>query len=214
MSIVFGVPCTDGIVIGVDFQYTKGSTFKTAGPKLFPLVRFYDGSKYSVLIAGVGNSMSSKKVYELIDGLLPDQFTFQEFVKTAEAALAEFTKEYLLPWDSEAMRDYACEMMFAVRIGHECRLYAGNGLMLVQQREPLCLGEGVYLGDYLIDNLMPRVGLTVAVASQFIANAISSASDYIVTVGKGTSIHILRNSGVYDRISSTEFGQELHDGVL
>ena len=60
MSVAFGIPCTDGVVIGVDLQYTK-DVVKTAGPKLFPLYKFYDGKTYSVLIAGVGNSISAKR---------------------------------------------------------------------------------------------------------------------------------------------------------
>ncbi len=202
MSIAFGIPCMDGVVIGVDLQYTK-DVVKTAGPKLFPLYKFYDGKTYSVLIAGVGNSISAKKVVELFDESLPADFTFTDFVSYAEGILLAFHERYIVPLISGDTR-CDCQLMFAVRINRECRLYVANGLMVAQQNEAVCMGEGYYIGDYLLDNFLPRTSRTVEVASQFVAHSIHAAKDYITSVGKGTSIHVLREDGTHTGVLKPE----------
>lgn len=195
MSIAFGIPCMDGVVIGVDLQYTK-EPFKTAGPKLFPLYKYYDGKTYSVLIAGVGNSISAKKIVELFDESLPDDFTFADFVAYAESILLAFHERYIVPLTAGDTR-YDSQLMFGVRINRESRLYVANGLMVAQQKEPVCMGEGYYIGDYLLEVFLPKPSLTVEAASQFMAYAIHAAKDYITSVGKGTSIHVLREDGTH-----------------
>ena len=185
----------DGVVIGVDLQYTK-EPFKTAGPKLFPLYKYYDGKTYSVLIAGVGNSISAKKIVELFDESLPDDFTFADFVAYAESILLAFHERYIVPLTAGDTR-YDSQLMFGVRINRESRLYVANGLMVAQQKEPVCMGEGYYIGDYLLEVFLPKPSLTVEAASQFMAYAIHAAKDYITSVGKGTSIHVLREDGTH-----------------
>jgi hypothetical protein len=192
----------DGVVIGVDLQHTK-DVVKTAGPKLFPLYKFYDGKTYSVLIAGVGNSISAKKIVELFDESLPGDFTFTDFVAYAEGILLAFHERYILPLTPGDMR-YECQLMFAVRINRESRLYVANGLMIAQQNEPVCMGEGLYIGDYLLEAFLPHTSRTVEVASQFVAHAIHAAKDYITSVGKGTSIHILREDGTHTGVLRPE----------
>jgi hypothetical protein len=199
MSIAFGIPCMDGVVIGVDLQHTKGDVIKTAGPKLFPLYKFYDGKTYSVLIAGVGNSISAKKIVQLFDESFPADFTFADFVAYAEGILLAFHERYIVPLVAGDTR-YDCQLMFAVRINRECRLYVSNGLMVAQQNEPVCMGEGLYIGDYLLEAFLPGMSRTVEVASQFVAYAIHAAKDYITSVGKGTSIHVLREDGTHSGV--------------
>jgi hypothetical protein len=76
--------------------------------------------------------------------------------------------------------------------------------MVAQQNEPVCMGEGLYIGDYLLDSLLPKTSRTVEVASQFVAHSIHAAKDYITSVGKETSIHVLREDGTHTGVLKPE----------
>ena len=216
MSIVLGIPCVDGVVLGVDLQYTK-EPFKNTGPKLFPLKKYYNKNTYSVLVAGSGNPESCKKFADMMEQDLPDDFSFSDFIIHAESIIGEFNQHYIFPMPQESRKDYSCDLLIAVRVDRECRLYGVNGLMLVRHEQPVCTGEGSYLADYLLENLLPKGFITVEAAAQFMVHAINSSKNYITSVGKGTSVHILRDDGRHysllkpDRAGIELYFQELFD---
>src|SRR5579885_2651687 len=139
MSIVLGIPCIDGVVLGVDLQHTK-EPIKISGAKLFPVMKYFNTGRFTVLIAGAGNSDSCKKFSQMMEEQLPDEFDFPEFIVHAEVVIGSFNQHYIFPIpQGSCARDCCCDLLVAVRIDRECRLYGVNGLMLVRHEEPVCL---------------------------------------------------------------------------
>jgi hypothetical protein len=81
VSIAIGVPCSDGVVLACDHQYTVGGFTKTAGRKMFAGIKYCEARSYnSVLIVAIDNPESGKKISEALIDALPQGFSFWTLV--------------------------------------------------------------------------------------------------------------------------------------
>jgi hypothetical protein len=203
VSIAMGIPCRDGIVLACDHQYTIGFT-KIAGPKLFPGLRYYDTPYNSVLVVAVNNPESGKKLSSVIVDSLPESFTLDEFVESAEAGLRVYLDKYINWLPEKEQERLFCDFLVAATYGQQSALYRANGPMLVKQEYPVCIGEGLYIGNYLLNRLLPAVTPNIEVCGQIATHIITVASDYINSIGKGISLHVLSGDGSHRSLLKPE----------
>lgn len=209
MTIALGILCSDGIVLGVDLQYTT-DIIKTAGQKLFVLKPSYDArSGYAVLVAGAGNADTIRKCVEVMDETLAETFhgrcpAYIELKYSLESALARVFHQHVDSAPVEERHGLHCDVLVAVRVGQECHLLRSNRTMLVEERQA-CVGLGFYLGAYLTELLLGwGIPTTCEVASQVLTYIIGASKDYIEGVGKGTDVHILFSDGRHHSITRPE----------
>ncbi len=204
LSIALAIPCVDGVVVACDLQYTIGFT-KIAGPKMFPAFRYYEpGSQNAVLVLATDNPESGKKLSGLIADALPAIFTMETFIESAEGALQDYLNKYYYPTPESERSALFCDLLLAARYGRDCRIFRANGPMLVEQKSYICIGEGLYLGNYLLSRLLPLTSTSVEVAGQIAAYVIEAASEYIGSVGKGCDLHILAQDGSHHSMLKPE----------
>jgi hypothetical protein len=202
MTIALGVVCSDGVVLGTDLMYSTGGFLQTPGQKIFVLKPSYDPRlNYSVVIAGSDNSDSAKYAVERMDEILADRFTgVTPTVKQIKAcltdALIEMFAEHIKPAPPDERKAIRPDLLVAIRVGRECRLYRQNRTMLVEERNFACRGIGLYLANYILDVLLDR-NPTVQRAAQIVSYVIGAASEYLQGIGKGSDIHILDASGTH-----------------
>jgi hypothetical protein len=203
MSIAVGVVCLDGIVVGVDLQYSTDFV-KTAGRKIFVLKRSYEtDTQCSIVIAAAGSPDSAKKIVERIEEVLPKQIEFSDLVDSIETALADVFGKHIDSAPESERNGLHVDLLVAARIGPHCKLYRSNRTMLIEEEHYACIGMGLYLGHYVIGMALPML-TSVNLASQVVAYTIAAAKDYIESVGKGSDIHILKSVGVHDSILKPE----------
>jgi hypothetical protein len=198
MTIALGVLCSDGVVIGVDLEYTQDFMSST-GPKIFWLPKNLD-SRYFVLIAASGNPDSAKEFVEYLDSHLAERFpsgvaTLKEIKVAIRDSLKRIWFEHIDSAPANERRGLACDFLIAIRVGTKINLFRTNRTMMPEIKDWACSGLGLYLANYLVDRILPRHP-TTALAAQVVSHVIDAAKEHIQFVGKGSDIHVLPRVGL------------------
>ena len=198
MSIGIGVKCLDGVVLGVDLEYTQVSS-SMPGQKMFWLPKF-DGANYFALVAASGNPDSTKTFIEYLDEELSLLGTVAEWKSLKRAIGASLKRVYLEHIDiapRNERTDLGLDLLLALRVNNDTKMYRTNRTMLVEEEGTYVQGVGLYSGRPLVDLFLGyRPMISVGTASQIVTCIVSLAKEHTQYVGKGSDIHILPNQGL------------------
>ncbi len=123
MTIALGVLCSDGVVLGVDLQFTTDNIIKTAGQKLFVLLPSYRPElNYSVLIGGSGNADTIRKITEVANEKLDESFPngsppYRKLKCVLETVLAEVFHTHVDTAPVEERGPLHCDVLMASGLG-------------------------------------------------------------------------------------------------
>jgi hypothetical protein len=206
VTIGLGIVCADGVVLGVDNQYSR-DPIKTKGPKLFPIT---PTEHYSILVAGSGNSDSVKKGVEVISDTLRREIgnnpiTLDVLKAWIEASLAKLFAEHIDFAPVEQRMELHCDLLFAVWIrgDHEVKLLRTNRTMVFEEKKRACIGTGLYLAEYMMDTILPYFP-SVEQAKCLAVYLIAEAKHYIEYVGGQSIIHALHRNGEHTSLLQPE----------
>jgi hypothetical protein len=215
MTIALGVMCDDGVVLGVDLQYTQDAT-KTPGQKMFWLC---PGKPYSVLIAAAGNPDSAKEVAALSESSIlatyPDSLPTTDQIKACiQAALKRVYFEHIDPAPVKERYGLQCDLLVGIRVGYDVSLFHSNRTLLVQDKDTKCLGIGLFFSNYALASMLPLMP-SVDIAAQVVTYTIALAKDFVEGIGHGSDVHMLYSNGRHDSFTLPE-QQEIESafGVL
>jgi 20S proteasome alpha/beta subunit len=209
VTIALGIACDDGVVLGVDNEYSR-NPIKTKGQKLFPIpsvIQPNDG--YGILAAGSGNPDSVKKIVETIDKTLASETiggtpTLELLLLHIENSIATVFAQHIDFAPVEQRQELHCDLLFAIWIRNQgTRLFRSNRTMLLEERKRACIGNGLYLAEYVMDVILPHF-LSVEEAKCLAVYMIGEAKDYIEHVGGQSIVHTLHRDGTHSRLLQPE----------
>jgi hypothetical protein len=204
--------CTDGIVLGVDLEYTEGDS-TMPGQKMFWLPRTPDPN-YFVLMAASGNSDMTRAFMENLESRLPPQIGvgevgWKELRRYVRRSLRAIWIRHIDPIPANEREGFKFYVLFALRVGNQTRLYRNNRTVLVEiEHGTYCNGIGLYSARCLADVLLgwwPHI--SVDSAAQVAAFIVHKTKEHIRDVGKGSDIHILPRSGLAYSLLASECRQ-------
>jgi len=198
VSIAFGVKCSNGIVLGVDLEYSQDLS-SMPGQKMFWLPK--TEADYFVLIAAAGNPDTTKTFMEVLESELAVQIphghtSWTQLKGVIKSCLKYVYSEHVDAAPRDERASLGCDLLVALRILNETRLYHSNRTMLVEEKGTYCHGVGLYAARCLSDIFLDwRAHIHVSAAAQIVAFIVAEAAEHIQSVGKGSDIHTLPNEG-------------------
>jgi 20S proteasome alpha/beta subunit len=218
MTIALGFLCADGIVLGVDSQYSGGAS-KTSGQKIFPIQQ---NERFSVTLATAGHVGIAKRAVQkftsaLIKRVGVNSASLTEMQDILEDVLCEIHAKhvYSAPADERATVDFW--MLMAVWTPTEIGLFRTDVTAVTRVQERACIGVGSYLGDYLMDLLCHYAPvMRVEEVKPIVAYVIKCAKGFIEGCGLNTFIRVLSRDGIDERIKAAEIidGEECYESIF
>ncbi len=198
MTLALGIPCTDGVVLGVDTQISQDGT-KTPGQKI--QIFWECLPNYNVVSASSGHADSVEtarseivEALEKLKGKSPSPVV-REIRQAIGAALGEVYARHIDPLPTQEERNLMdFTLLVAIRVGRTARLFRTNRAQVLEEKRCCCLGAGKVVAEQILE-LCLDARPSAELAAQVAAYVVGRTKEHVEGVGLSTDVHVIQSNG-------------------